>query len=111
MNTAGMSSTAQIVIPLDIPDVQVLQTELTDRNEIILTVESTLRGARCHRCGRAITKLHGHDDWVIVRHLSILGRAVYLRYRPQRYRCPYCTNHPTTTQQVAWHEAKSPNTK
>lgn len=111
MNNNRSSSTAQIVIPLDISDVGVLQTVLTDRNEIILTVESTRRETTCHRCGRTITKLHGHDDWVVVRHLSILGRTVYLRYRPRRYRCPYCRQHPTTTEQVAWHDVRSPNTK
>lgn len=105
------SSTTQIMIPLDIPDVEVLQTELTERDEIVLTVESTRRETTCHRCGRRITKLHGHDGWVVVRHLSILGRTVYLRYRPRRYRCPYCSHHPTTTEEVVWHESKSPNTK
>ncbi len=75
-------STAQITIPLDLPDVRVLQTQLTAQGEFIITVESTLSSARCHRCGRVIRKSHGHDDWVIVQHLPILGRPVYLRYRP-----------------------------
>ena len=65
-------STAQITIPLDLPDVRVLQTQLTAQGEFIITVESTLSSARCHR---------GHTD-DIVQHLPILGRPVYLRYRP-----------------------------
>ena len=32
-----------ISIPLDIPDVRVLQTELTKTGELILTIESTLQ--------------------------------------------------------------------
>ena len=40
-----------ISIPLDIPDVRVLQTELTKEGEFILTVESTLSSTSCRRCG------------------------------------------------------------
>ena len=83
-------STAQITIPLDIPDVRVLQTQLTEQDEFIITVESTLSSASCHCCGREIRKFHGLDDWVVVQHLPILGRPVYLRYRPKRYRCETC---------------------
>ena len=103
-------STAQITIPLDIPDVKVLQTQITEQGECLITVESTLSSARCHRCGREIRKLHGRDTWVTVRHLPILGRPVYLRYRPKRYRCEDCEGHPTTTQQLSWHEPNSPQT-
>jgi transposase len=103
-------STAQITIPLDIPDIKVLQTQMTEHGEFLITVESTLSSARCHRCGREIRQLHGRDHWVSVRHLPILGRPVYLRYRPKRYRCDDCEGHPTTTQQLAWHEPNSPQT-
>jgi len=103
-------STAQITIPLDIPDIKVLQAKITERGEFIITVESTLSSAQCHPCGREIRKSHGHDDWVTVRHLPILGRPVYIRYRPRRYQCKGCAGHPTTTQQVAWHESNSPQT-
>ena len=103
-------STAQITVPLDIPNVRVLQTQITEEGEIILTVESTLPSARCRQCGREIRKFHGHDDWVTVRHLPILGQPAYLRYRPKRYRCEECENRPTTTQRLAWHEPNSPHT-
>ena len=103
-------STAQITIPFDIPDIKVLQAKITERGEFIITVESTLSSAHCHQCGREIRKSHGHDDWVTVRHLPILGRPVYIRYRPRRYQCKGCAGHPTTTQQVAWHESNSPQT-
>jgi transposase len=103
-------STAQITIPLDIPDVKVLQTQITEQGEFIITVESTLSSARCHHCGREIRKFHGYDEWVTVRHLPILGRPVYLRYRPKRYRCEDCDGKPTTTQQLTWHATNSPQT-
>jgi transposase len=103
-------STAQISVPLDIPDVQVLQTQISSRGEFIITLESTLTSARCHRCGRALRQFYGLDKWVTVRHLPILGRPVYLRYRPKRYRCEECDGHPTTTQQLTWHTPNSPHT-
>ena len=103
-------STARITIPLDIPDVRVLQTQITEQGEFIITVESTVSSARCRRCGKAIRKFHGYDDWVTVRHLSILGQPVCLRYRPKRYRCEDCAGKPTTTQRLTWHEPNSPQT-
>ena len=85
---------AQITISLDIPDVRILQTHLAVQGEYIITIESTLTSAVCHRYGRMIHRSYGTDDWVIVQHLPILGRPVYLRYRPKRYRCDSCDGIP-----------------
>lgn len=100
---------AQITIPLDIPDVRVLQTSLNERGEIIITIESTKAGTQCRKCGKWITKLHGRDEWVTIRHLPAFGRPSYLRYRPSRYQCQDCEGQPTTTQRLEWHEANSPH--
>src|SRR5690242_14623174 len=100
-----------ISIPLDIPDVRVLQTELTKDGEFILTVESTLTSTTCRRCGRTITERHGVDEPRLLRHLPILGRVVYLRIRPKRFRCPWCDGHPTTTQTLDWYDPNALHTK
>jgi transposase len=100
-----------ISIPLDIPDVRVLQTELTKDGELILTVESTLSSTTCRRCGRTITERHGVDEPRLLRHLPILGRVVYLRIRPKRFRCPFCDDHPTTTHQLDWYDPNALHTK
>lgn len=100
-----------ISIPLDIPDVRVLQTDLTAAGEFILTVESTLTSTNCRRCGRAITEQHGVDEPRLLRHLPILGRPLYLRIRPKRFRCPWCEGQPTTTQQPDWYDPKAVHTK
>lgn len=100
-----------ISIPLDIPDVRLLQTELTKVGELILTVESTLPSTTCRRCGRTITERHGVDEPRLLRHLPILGRVVYLRIRPKRFRCPWCDDHPTTTQQLDWYDPNALHTK
>jgi transposase len=100
-----------ISIPLDIPDVRVLQTELTKAGELILTVESTLSSTICRRCGRTISERHGVDEPRLLRHLPSFGRVVYLRLRPKRFRCPYCDDHPTTTQTLDWYDPQALHTK
>ena len=90
---------------------QVRSVEQDERGEYTITIESTLEGTRCRQCGREITDLHGVDEAITLRHLPILGRPVYLRLRPKRYRCPSCEEGPTTTQQLSWYSAKSPHTK
>ncbi len=85
---------AKIEVPLDIPDVQVLNTQITDQGEFVITLESSLNHTFCRQCGQKITQFHGYDEWVTVRHLSILGRPVYVRYRPKRYRCSDCEGKP-----------------
>jgi transposase len=99
-----------ISIPLDIPDVRVLQTDITKAGEFILTVESTLESTSCRRCGRIITEPHGVDQPRLLRHLPILGRPLYLRIRPKRFRCPFCDDHPTTTQQLEWYDPEALHT-
>lgn len=102
---------AKVTIPLDLPEVEVLKTEINRKGEYIITIESTKKTTICRRCGREITKMHGQDGWVSLRYLPVFGRPTYLRYRPKRYICEYCDDHPTTTQRVEWHEPKSPNSK
>jgi transposase len=106
-NKGAHMSKAQITVPLDIPDVRVLQTSVNERGEIIITIESTKVGTTCRKCGKWITKVHGQDEWVTIRHLPAFGRPSYLRYRPRRYQCQDCEGHPTTTQSLSWHDAKS----
>jgi transposase len=82
---------------------------VNERGEIIITIESTKVGTTCRKCGKWITKLHGQDEWVTIRHLPAFGRPSYLRYRPRRYQCQDCEGHPTTTQSLNWHDANSPH--
>ena len=99
---------AQITVPLDIPDVRVLSTEINKAGDLIISIESTKEGTNCRRCGREIGKRHGYEEWTIIRHLPVFGRASYLRYRPRRYQCEACEGQPTTTQRLDWREGNSP---
>ena len=98
-------------VTLDIPDVAIEKVETNQERELIITVRSTLEGAHCHKCGKKIIKSHGCDDPILLRHLPVLGRATYIRIRPQRYQCPECHNQPTTTQESSWYRPRSPQTK
>lgn len=100
---------AQITIPLGIPNVRVIRTDINESGEYIITIESANKGTSCCKCGRHITKLHGHDEWVTIRHLPVFGVRSYLRYRPQRFQCLYCSGNPTTTEKLEWHDARSPH--
>lgn len=106
-----MTTHPLISIPLDIPNVRVLQTEITKQGEFILTVESTLPSTTCRRCGRTLTERHALGEPRLLRHLPILGRVVYLRIRPMRFRCPSCADHPTTTQTLDWYDPQALHTK
>jgi len=101
---------AKIEISLDIPDVEIENIEMNKEGDVIITVRSTVKGTHCHKCVRKITKLHGHDREITLRHLSILGRKVYIRIRPARYLCTHCKGNPTTTQELTWYEPRSPHT-
>jgi transposase len=100
-----------ISLPLDIPDVDVLRTRINRAGDVVITVESTVKGTVCRQCGRKINKAHGHDDWIELQHLPILGRRSYIRLRPKRYRCLSCDNKPTTTQQLDWYQSRCSTTK
>ena len=102
---------SQLSIPLDIPNVNVLKTRIDKNGAYLITVESSKQSAVCQHCGRKITQFHGHDKWIRLRHLPILGRPVYIRLRPKRYKCPHCDSGPTTTQQLDWYTPRSPHTK
>ena len=99
-----------ISLSLDIPDGKVIGTEINEKGDYIISVESTWKSAICQHCGKRITQINGHNRAIELRHLPILGRRVYIRLRPRRYECPDCGGK-TTTQKLDWYEPKSPHTK
>ena len=62
---------------LSLANYKVVGVEMTD-NTITLDIESTLDGAKCHRCGAYCTELHANHRRT-VRDLPISGKACYLR--------------------------------
>lgn len=102
---------ATIAKLLEIPDIKVKSMRLNKAGDVIITVESTKTGTLCRCCGRLIDKRHGHDNWIELQHLPILGRRTFIRLRPKRYRCHKCDGKPTTTQKSAWYQSRCSVTK
>ncbi len=100
-----------IQIPLDLPDVRVLEVSKTEEGDWLIRVESTLKGTSCRQCGRELTHFHGLDQAIRLRHLPLFEQPVFVEFRPKRYQCSHCQGKPTTTQRLSWHELRSPNTK
>lgn len=101
----------EIKIPLDIPDVEILDMKMNEAGDCLITVKSTKNGTNCRKCGRPISQFHGSDAPITLQHLPVLGREVYIIISPARYKCPYCSNGTTTTQRLPWYKPRSPYTK
>ena len=97
-----------ISLPLDLPDVRVLSTRVLRDATLVIEVESTLRTAQCHCCGREIDRFHGFDRPIRWRYLPVFGRAVLIEIRPKRYCCPYCAGGPISTQRCSWYALNRP---
>ena len=100
-----------IQIPLDLPDVRILEVSKTEEGAWLIRVESTLKGTSCRKCGKKLTHFHGFDQPIKLRHLPVFEQPVYVELKPKRYQCRSCEGKPTTTQRLSWHELRSPNTK
>jgi transposase len=88
-------------IALDIPGMRIISARLTREQQLILEVESTFAKVNCDQCGRPIADFDGYDPPRKLRYLHPAGRLLYLSFRPRRFRCPYCSHHPITLQQIA----------
>ena len=103
--------TVAITVPLDIPEVEVLSTEITPENQLLIRVESTQKTTACGVCGVDISCTFGHGQEIRLRHLPVFGLETYIVIRPKRGQCLSCHCDPTTTQIVSWYEQRSPHTK
>ena len=104
----------KVSMDLDIPNVKVVKTKVNKKGDYIITVESEIEHTNCHRCGREIRKFHSHDRAITLRHLPILGHQVYIRLKPRRYECPYCSKknkRKISTQRLEWYHPRSGHTK
>ena len=105
------SSSPKITIPLDIPNVDLIEVSQNQAGNWLLTVAAQSKMTECGVCKKPIECKHGKGRMITLRHLPILGQATYIRIAPKRGKCPDCINSPTTTQTMGWYEAYSPHTK
>ena len=108
--TKERSMTTMIPVTLDIEGLEIEEVKINRGGQYEIYVKSTIEGCTCHVCGKHIEKYHGKDGQKRIRHLPILGRETYLIVRLPRFQCMDCHGKPTTTQQVPWHDRRSPNT-
>lgn len=104
------ATAAQISVPLDIPQVDVLSTNHTRDGKFIIRVESRQETIKCGVCKQEIPGNYGHGQEIRLRHLPILGQETYVVIRPRRGKCPTCLHNPTTTQVLNWYVQRSPHT-
>jgi transposase len=102
---------ATIQIPLDIPNVKVVRTEIHPDEKLLIWVESQVETVPCGICGRELRATFGHGQEIRLRHLPVLGMETYICIRPRRARCCVCATEPTTTQVLEWYDQRSPHTK
>ena len=57
--------TVTFPIPLDIPDVEIIEVKQDKQGAYLITVESTLDYTSCHNCGRKIAQCKGHDRPIV----------------------------------------------
>lgn len=107
----SLSPIAQISLPLDIPDVDVMSTRQTKDGQYIIVVSSRSEEVTCGICRQTIRCNYGHGSPIQLRHLPLLGFQTMIEIRPKRGQCPDCDHHPTTTQVLEWYEQKAPHTK
>ena len=70
-----------IQIPLDLPDVRVLEVSKMEEGDWLIRVESTLKSTKCRKCGRKLTQFHGFDQTIRLRHLPVFEQPVYVEFR------------------------------
>lgn len=102
---------AKFEVDLNLPDIKILNMEITKTRDLVITVKSTKKSTICYNCGQEITKVHGYGNAVMLKHLPILGQDVYIRLRPARFQCESCDNKPTTTEETTWYKKRSQFTK
>lgn len=91
---------AELRIPLDIPNIEIISQSLDNKGQIILSVKSTKTETTCHQCGKPATIRYGTGPQQTIRHLPILDTPVYLVITPVRYKCEHCDK--TTTEIYDW---------
>lgn len=97
----------KIEIPFDFPGVTVTKVTTSSNDDIIIAVDTTESSAPCRLCGKQLTKQHGFDKSRKLRHTTVFDTPTYIVYKPHRYICNDCDNHPTTTATPSWHNPGS----
>ena len=87
---------------LGLPQVRVTSHELRGRDDIRLTVESTVEAAVCPECQTVSFSVHETSKPQLIRDLPLWQRRGWLQYAPRRFKCASCQD--TFVERVLWRE-------
>lgn len=93
---------SNLILPLDIKTLKIIEQHIDSKGNITLDVESTCSGTKCHKCGQLATKRYGYSYVMTFEHTSILDKRVFLKIKPVRYYCEHCGDGTTTTEKYDW---------
>jgi len=96
------------LLPLKLDNIKILNVVADHEAEILyVEVQTTEDSTNCHKCGKQISRRHGSDRERKIQHLPSVGYQLYITYKPNRYICNDCDEHPTTTAVPNWHKRNS----
>ena len=101
-----MNST--ISLDLGLSDIKIETVKIDKKGIYRINASSTLTKGICHKCDKEITKFHGLDREMEIRHLPIFGQECYIHIRLPRFECK---KNPKTTAQLPWRRYNSSCTK
>lgn len=72
---------------IDLPGVKVVDVTRDNKGRVFIMVETTELSTPCRVCRKPLTKRHGCDREIKLRHLPVFGNPTYIIYKPHRYIC------------------------
>jgi transposase len=96
---------------LGLSDIKIIEINLRNNRELVISAESTKEETICRNCGKGC-KPNGSDRPMELRHLPILGYKTFIQLTPKRGICHECEDKPiSTTQTLSWYDRNARQTK
>jgi len=97
-----MAKKTKLSIDLGLDSIKIKRVVVDGNGDYHIYVSCTATSGVCHRCGKKITRSHGHCNESIIEHLPILEQRVFIHAKWTRFKCDTCDNHPTTSFKPRW---------
>jgi len=95
---------------LGLSNIEIISVRETPSGDIRVAVKSTQSETFCRKC-HGSTEPYGSSRQLVLRHLPMFGRKVYIEIKPPRGICKRCDDNPTTTQTLDWFKRNGHHTK
>jgi transposase len=92
----GVAQGNTFPIELGLSDVKIKRVVVDRLGEYHIYASCTAKSTRCSRCGKPITKSHGHCKESVIEHLPILDRRVFIHVQWPRFVCTDCADKTTS---------------